>query len=393
MNMRIVYTAPRYHTNQHFVMKALIEAGHEVSFLALTRGQSEEYSALSPTVLGYSRAYDLMRRLLGKLEGKDLVGIPPGGGIPAGGIPPIPRFLNEIRKLRPTVIVVRDPSSTYGRLSILAAIATRAKLILYSQEPISDLTRNHPRTFRFLDRTRLSPGFAWMTPVSDPAATTGENATLPSSSKMLYIPFIIEPQTTPLDKRWFDGDAVNILSIGKFQRRKNHGLFLKVVARLSKRHHIRSTIIGECSTPEHRKELSDVERCGESLGIRDKLEIKTNLSFSEVQQEYRKHDVFVLPSSDEPAAVSPLEAMSHSLPVICSDSNGTMCYIRPGENGFVFCADDADDLEMCLKRVLKDRKRLIQMGHRSYEMVISKHSPERYLNALVNLVGPQKVTC
>ena len=390
MNMRIVFTAPRYHTNQHFVMKALIEAGHEVSFLALTRGQSEEYSALSPTVLGYSRAYDLMRRLLGKLAGKDFVGIPPGGGIPAGGIPPIPRFLNEIRKLRPTVMVIRDPSSTYGRLSILAAIATRARLILYSQDPISDLTRNPPKTYRLLNRSRVSPDFAWMTPVSDPAATTGDNATLPSSNKTLYIPFVIEPQTTPPDKRWFDGDAVNVLSIGKFQLRKNHGLFLKVVARLSKRHRIRSTIIGECSTADHRKALSDVERCGESLGIRDKLEIKTNLPFSEVQQEYRKHDVFVLASSDEPAAVSPLEAMSHSLPVVCSDSNGTMCYIRHGENGFVFRTDDADDLEKCLERILTDRKRLMRMGRRSHELVVSEHSPELYVETLVNLLSPQK---
>ena len=388
--MRIVYTAPRYHTNQHFVMKALIEAGHEVSFLALTRGQSEEYSALSPTVLGYSRAYDSMRRLLGKLTRRDFIGIPPGGGIPAGGIPPILRFLNEIRKLRPTVIVVRDPSSTYGRLSILAAIATRARLILYSQEPISDLTRNPPRTFRFLDRSRLSPGFAWMTPVSDPAATVSDNATLPSSNKTLYIPFIIEPQTAPTDKQWFDGDAVNILSIGKFQLRKNHGLFLKVVARLSERHQIRSTIIGECSTPDHRKTLSDVERCSESLGIKDKLKIKTNLPFSEVQREYRKHDVFVLASSDESAAVSPLEAMSHSLAVVCSDSNGTMCYIRPGENGFVFRADDADDLERCLERILTDRKKLMRMGHRSHELVVSEHSPGRYVNTLVNLLSPQK---
>ena len=38
--------------------------------------------------------------------------------------------------------------------------------------------------------------------------------------------------------------------------------------------------------------------------------------------------------------MSVLEAMAHSLPVICSDSNGTQCYIRPGENGYVFGTDD-----------------------------------------------------
>ena len=371
-------------------MKALIEAGHEVSFLALTHGQSEEYSALSPTILGYSRTYNLTRRLLGKLTGRGFVDIPPGGGIPAGGIPPIPRFFNEIRKLRPTVIVVRDPSSTYGRLSILAAIATRARLILYSQDPISGLMRNPPKTYRFLDRSKLSPGFAWMTPVSDLAIPDSKNATFPSLNRMHYVPFVVEPQTAPPDKRWFGGDAVNILTIGKFQLRKNHGLFLKVVAKLSKRHHVRSTIIGECSTLDHRKTLSDVERYGESLGIRDKVEIKTNLPFSEVLQEYRKHDVFVLASSDEPAAVSPLEAMSHSLPVVCSDSNGTMYYIRPGENGFVFRSDDAKDLESCLDKILKSREGLMKMGHCSHELIVSEHNPERYVETLVNLANLQK---
>ena len=384
--MRIVYTAPRYHTNQHFVMKALIEAGHEVSFLALTRGRSEEYSALSPTILGYSRAYDLMRRLLGKLTGKDFVGIPPGGGIPAGGMPPIPMFLNEIRKLRPTVMVVRDPSSTYGRLSILAAIATRARLILYSQESISYLTRNSPRTYRFLDRSGLSPGFAWMTPVSDVDAPVSKNATLPSLNKTLYVPFVMEPQTAPKDKRWFDGGAINILAIGKFQRRKNHCLFLRVIAQLSERYRIRATIVGECSTSDHQRVLSKARQYSELLGIQSKVDFKVNLAFTDVQEEYRNHDVFVLASRDETAAVSLLEAMSHSLPVLCSDSNGTKCYIRQGENGFVFRTDDADDLAKGLNLILRDRGRLVEMGRRSFELVISEHSPHRYVDAIERMV-------
>ena len=35
--MHFLFTAPRYHTNQHFAVKALIDAGHEVSFLALRK--------------------------------------------------------------------------------------------------------------------------------------------------------------------------------------------------------------------------------------------------------------------------------------------------------------------------------------------------------------------
>ncbi len=51
--MHFVYTAPRYHTNQHFSVKALIDSGHRVSFLALTRGQSKEYSIQDLCLLSF----------------------------------------------------------------------------------------------------------------------------------------------------------------------------------------------------------------------------------------------------------------------------------------------------------------------------------------------------
>ena len=33
--MHFVFTAPRFHTNQHFPAKALLDAGHQVTFLVL----------------------------------------------------------------------------------------------------------------------------------------------------------------------------------------------------------------------------------------------------------------------------------------------------------------------------------------------------------------------
>ena len=381
--MRFVYTAPRYHTNQHFAMKALIEAGHEVSFLTLTRWQSEEYSALSPTILGYSSTHNLIRRLWGKCVGRDLVGIPPNGGIPQGGIPPILRFLNEMRRLRPSVVVVRNPSSGYGRISILAARIAGAKLVLYTQTPRSQLLRE-PLTLRRRVLGWITAGSEWITPV---LGLPDRNEPYRARRKVNYIPFVIEPQTTPPDKRWFRGGSINLLHIGKYERRKNHRLFLKVVACLSQRYPVRATIIGGHSTPYHRHELKSLRQYCESLALQDKVDFKANLTFGQVQDEYRKHDLFVLASSDEPAAVSPLEAMSHSLPVVCSDSNGTMCYIRPGENGFVFRADDAEDLKLCMDRILKSRERLIQMGHRSYELVVSEHSPKRYVEAIERMAS------
>lgn len=81
----------------------------------------------------------------------------------------------------------------------------------------------------------------------------------------------------------------------------------------------------------------------------------------------------------------------HTNPVVCSDANGTHCYIRPGENGFVFRSDAPDDLEACLHKIVSNRKRLVEMGHQSYQRVVSKHAPERYVEALMAMIGRNKL--
>ena len=58
--------------------------------------------------------------------------------------------------------------------------------------------------------------------------------------------------------------AVNVLAIGKFEARKNHRLLLRALTGLSERHPIRATIIGECSTETHRRELAETRA---ALGV------------------------------------------------------------------------------------------------------------------------------
>ena len=353
-SVHFLFTAPRYHTNQHFAMKALLDAGHDVSFLALTTRRSEVYDALSPTVLGSSAAL----RSLGL------------------GAPPPLEFLRLMMKVKPDAVVVRDPNSAYGFLSAATARLMRRTAIFYSQ------TSMH-RKLKWWERfVRSFPawlaGAKWITPVLGAPDTHS-----PAFGALRYVPFVMEPQTAPKSRKWFAGGSVNVLCIAKFMRRKNHDLFIRAVAELAKRHGIRATIIGECTNSENKELLSEVNGLASSLGVEDLVRIKLNQPYWDVQREYTKHDLFVLPSRNEPAAVSHLEAMSHSMPVICSDSNGTQCYIRPGENGYIFRTDDLDDLVECMERIISNRERLIEMGARSYELVLSEHSPTRYVEKMV----------
>ena len=352
--MHFLFTAPRYHTNQHFAVKALLDAGHKVTFLALGYGQSEVYDALCPTILAESA---VMRAV----------------GLQA---PSLPALWNEMRELKPDAVIGRNPNSAYGLLSVATARLTCRTVVFYSQTPMHRKLRWWQRFVRALPPWLVVA--RWITPVLG-----SPEKHPPALGTLRYVPFVMEPQTDPTQKHWFRDETINLLCVGKFQSRKNHRMFLRAVAALSERYPVRATVIGECTTTEHQRELDELDDLHRSIGLNDKVCFKTNLTYHEVQKEYTKHDLFVLPSRDEPAAVSHLEAMSHSLPVICSDSNGTQCYIRPGENGYVFRTDDLDHLLECMERIISDRARLMEMGARSYELVLSEHSPERYVQSLV----------
>ena len=351
--MHFLFTAPRYHTNQHFATKALLEAGHEVSFLALERAPIEVYDALYPTVLGQSGAMRAMGLRM----------------------PPILNFWCLMRKLKPDVVIVRNPNSAYGLLSVAVGRFLDANLIFYSLTPM------HRQLNWWKVLARSFPTWAarakWMTPVLG-----SPERYAPTFRALRYVPFAMEPQTAFNRRKWFRDGVINVLSVVKYEERKNHRLFLQAIAKLSEEYPVRVTIIGECTTTEQCRELSKVKEFHKHLGLGDRVRFQFNLSFWDVQREYARHDLFVLPSRDEPAGISLLEAMSHSMPVVCSDSCGLRASIHQGENGYVFRTDDADDLVECMDRIIRNRAKLVEMGAKSYEIVVSEHSPSNYVERI-----------
>ncbi len=354
--MHFLFTAPRYHTNQRFAVKALLDAGHRVTFVGLRKQHSEVYDELEPVVMGESQVAPWLRG--------------------SRWTWPPPLSLGKLfRTLKPDVVVVREPYTAYGILSAALGKMGRARVVFYSQIPMHRAVSRHKAAVSSL--TTKLVGARHITPVLGSPQLHS-----PPFGALRYVPFAMESQTPPEGREWFRRGAVNVMTVGKFYRRKEHVLFLEAIARLAERFDLRATVIGESTTDENRRELARVQAAREALGLQDTVRIKTNLSYHEVQREYAAHDLFVLPSSEEPAAVSHLEAMSHSLPVICSDSNGTRCYIRRGENGYVFRTGDGRDLEERMESIIADRSRLVEMGERSHELVVAEHSPSKYVETM-----------
>ena len=371
--MRFLFVAPRYHTNQHFIMKALLDNGHAVKFVALYRGFSEEYSILDPIVVGFSYFSKAIDKLWNK--NNDLI------FRAKYGLPKISQLLGIMRAFDPDVVVIRSPRYLVSWLFILISKIFGKRFVMYTQGPKFRISVSPSISImRWLLLDVLNG--LWITPVEGDKKC----GPLATHRSLYYLPFVYDDADLNIKRSYFQGGKVRILSVGKYVPRKNHILLLEAIRKLRNLGPIELTLIGECTTDEHRRQLCKIREVIVSKGLSDVVNVKCNLPVFDVQAEYLKHDIFVLPSSNEPAAYSILEAMAHGLAVVCSNSNGTKEYIRYGRTGYVFKSDCISDFRDKLYILLSDREHIVECGKNGFEVLKHDHSPEKYHTAFMTMI-------
>ena len=105
-----------------------------------------------------------------------------------------------------------------------------------------------------------------------------------------------------------------------------------------------------------------------------------------MKEYYRCADLFVLPSTGEPASISQLEAMAYSLPVVCSDKNGTACVVEDGINGYLFKDNDEKSLYGAIDKIVVNKEMRNRMSIESFGLINSKYQIDQYIDKLHDLM-------
>ena len=137
-------------------------------------------------------------------------------------------------------------------------------------------------------------------------------------------------------------------AMGRFVAKKGFDVFIEALAILkSENINFNAILAGDG------EEKNFLHALAQARGLQERLKFT---GWVENQQEFFNNiDIFCLPSHHEPFGIVLLEAMSQSLPVISSDSEGPSEIIQNGINGILFAKGNEIALANAIKELMSDR--------------------------------------
>jgi glycosyltransferase involved in cell wall biosynthesis len=248
-------------------------------------------------------------------------------------------------RISPEIIIIRWHNPLFSWLAGVYARLVGCSVIIYEQissdllnEVWSSGWKGCLLWIHFRTRQRLLNA-AWMTPL--PA-----EARLPEGC--YFVPFAVPIHARPQSAR----GVPRILEVGKFVSRKNHLGFVSAIREIGQDMPVPATIVGEASNPSQRQLMDKVAKAVAEAGLTNVVSIRSNVAHDEMPGVYDEHSLFVLPAIAEPAAISPLEAMGHGLPVVVADTCGTKGYVGEGRNGFVCASGSTTALADAIRKAV-----------------------------------------
>ena len=121
------------------------------------------------------------------------------------------------------------------------------------------------------------------------------------------------------------------------------------------------------------------------LGIQPYVDIVGHLSKKDLENEYKRCDVYLLPSHGEGMPLSLLEAMAHTCAIVASDVGAIPEVIRDDVDGLLVSPHDIDSLSRSICRLISNetlRTRLAEQARERIEHLYSEHSFSTHLEEI-----------
>ncbi len=366
--MKILFVHHRYHTNLFNWFRGFQENGHDVRLLVYKPDKLSESDLPESTYLKPSKWSSLKMKRNSRTRGDGVDSFSPYY------YPSFKLLYNYFKSERPDLVVIRPAFSRYAYMVLLCSLLFSSKKVFYSQIRIHKAYSKYKLYVFNLGMWILNAH--WISPC------LGDKEKYPSAPKrMVYFPFAM-PLLSQRVKPFVETSEVRVLSVAKYFKSKNPKLVLDVFLELCKDHeNIKLTICG--SGDESGDYFQEMNKKVLESDFKDRIQLLINEPYNKVQNLYKTHDIFVLPSKHDPAAITNLEAMAHGMPVVCSINNGTANYTEHGVNGFIIDPLNPQELRRCFEKMIREPKLVVRMGENSLLSLNSNHDPKKITSQLL----------
>lgn len=161
-----------------------------------------------------------------------------------------------------------------------------------------------------------------------------------------------------------------VLCVGKFDNKKGQDTLIRAFSTISCEFDDLTLIL----VGANGESLNNFKRLAVELNVEDRVRFYTDIPHHEINKFYRHAAVFCLPSRQEALGIVLLEAGAFALPVVASNVGGIPEVISDGVTGRLFPSGDVDRLAQCLKELLLDRNKAVNLGKNLHACVVDNFS-------------------
>lgn len=383
--MKILFIAPRYHTNQIPIIKGLIDRGHEIQFWS-TKENEKNYHMVKPIQVRPS----MLCRLHSLWIKKNYSAIEYDNLETKYFRPNLFWLVRSLGNFRPDIIITREYGITSFLINILQGLM-KYKPILYIQGPVYRRKSDKPNYLSKQKKNiirKLFPKVCY-TPVIYAEYPYNINEYKQGKSDRYFVPFVVEVSDSATERQYKSG-PIRILDVGKYRDYKNHYVLVDAIKLLNtKQEKLQVTIVGQVINTEEEEYFNNLLNYIIKYNLQDIITLMKNVPYDKMFELYNNNHIFVLPSKREIASISVLEAMATGMPVISTDQNGTSNYVVPQHTGDVFISQSPESLAKCILRYMNEPEKINIEGAQALEHMKRNYSFNNYYEKLLELLNKE----
>lgn len=201
---------------------------------------------------------------------------------------------------------------------------------------------------------------------------------LPDKASRIIRSYYPVPEIT--NKNVVSEADVRVFFVGRFEESKGVLLIPKIDSYLKRNHiSVNWTLVGDGALKQQIvDEIADIKNFN-FMGF---------LTYRELIEEYKNHDIYLLPSKSEGLPISLIEAMKSGLVPIVSDiSGGIREIVFDGVNGFLINPGNAEDFASALYNLDGNRGLLKRLRASALSYSLKKFNPQVNADAFFELIS------